>query len=231
MQISKCFLAVCAAAICIGPLTSRGDDTDAQAKARQALEEKLNELQPQPPNAAPQPPPTAKPAKKKAAPPPAPAPMREPPPVRMAPPPPPSATSPTIQPAPRSAAAPAPAKYRDNFNSATTPPAPSPAMVAPPPPADSETIARAREALERKLSELQGQEVQAQPQAEPERPVASPRPMRPADRTGFKPLPAPELPISTDKQQRLAVLLQRYKADQITPEQYHAERAKILNEQ
>jgi hypothetical protein len=47
----------------------------------------------------------------------------------------------------------------------------------------------------------------------------------------FQPLPAPESPLTADKRQRLAVLLQKYKADQITPEQYHAERAKILNEQ
>jgi hypothetical protein len=40
----------------------------------------------------------------------------------------------------------------------------------------------------------------------------------------------PALPISADKQQRLEALLQKYRADQITPEQYHAERAKILAE-
>ena len=47
----------------------------------------------------------------------------------------------------------------------------------------------------------------------------------------FKALPSPESPLNSDKQHRLAELLQRYKADQITPEQYHEERAKILNEQ
>jgi hypothetical protein len=47
----------------------------------------------------------------------------------------------------------------------------------------------------------------------------------------FPPLVGPPLPIAADKQQRLSVLLQKYRADQITPEQYHVERAKILGEQ
>jgi archaellum component FlaD/FlaE len=41
---------------------------------------------------------------------------------------------------------------------------------------------------------------------------------------------APPLPISSDKEQRLQELLKKYKADQLTPEQYQAERAKILAE-
>jgi hypothetical protein len=44
----------------------------------------------------------------------------------------------------------------------------------------------------------------------------------------FQPLEGPPLPISSEKHQRLNELLQRYKADQVTPEQYQAERAKIL---
>jgi len=46
----------------------------------------------------------------------------------------------------------------------------------------------------------------------------------------FQPLEGPALPISADKQQRLAVLLEKYQADLITPEQYHQQRAKILAE-
>jgi len=44
----------------------------------------------------------------------------------------------------------------------------------------------------------------------------------------FPPLQGPEMPISADKVQRLHALLDRYKADLVTPEQYQAERAKIL---
>lgn len=45
---------------------------------------------------------------------------------------------------------------------------------------------------------------------------------------GLKPILAPPLPISPAKQAQLQGLFERYKADQITPEQYHAERARIL---
>ncbi len=44
----------------------------------------------------------------------------------------------------------------------------------------------------------------------------------------FKPLEAPPLPISAEKQQKLSDLLRKYKMDEITPEQYHEQRAKIL---
>src|SRR5688572_10243109 len=70
MQISKTFLAVCVA-LGLLPLSIRAADTDAQAKARKALEEKLKELEGQSPpptqdatppqQAKPQPPPTTPP--------------------------------------------------------------------------------------------------------------------------------------------------------------------------
>jgi len=41
---------------------------------------------------------------------------------------------------------------------------------------------------------------------------------------------APPLPISPSKEAQLQSLLQQYKSDQITPEQYQIERAKILAE-
>ena len=46
----------------------------------------------------------------------------------------------------------------------------------------------------------------------------------------FPPLAAPESPISPAKEQRLQELLQQYRADLISPEQYQATRAKILAE-
>ena len=45
-----------------------------------------------------------------------------------------------------------------------------------------------------------------------------------------KPVEKVPLPISADKQQRLTELLRKYKADELTSEQYQAERAKILAE-
>jgi hypothetical protein len=41
---------------------------------------------------------------------------------------------------------------------------------------------------------------------------------------------APALPIAATKEQRLQQLLSQYKADQITPQQYHEQRAAILAE-
>ena len=48
MQISKCFLVVCAAAFCVAILPLRAADADTDTKLREALEKKLNELQMRP---------------------------------------------------------------------------------------------------------------------------------------------------------------------------------------
>jgi hypothetical protein len=48
--------------------------------------------------------------------------------------------------------------------------------------------------------------------------------------TQFPAIQAPPLPINADKQGRLNELLRKYRADEISPEQYHVERAKILAE-
>ena len=47
---------------------------------------------------------------------------------------------------------------------------------------------------------------------------------------GLQPLMAPPIPISQAKEARLQELLKNYKADQITPEEYHKQRAAILAE-
>jgi len=41
---------------------------------------------------------------------------------------------------------------------------------------------------------------------------------------------APPAALSGSKEQRLQQLLQQYKSDQITPQQYHEQRAKIIAE-
>lgn len=46
----------------------------------------------------------------------------------------------------------------------------------------------------------------------------------------FPPIKGPPPAVSADKEARLAELLRMYKADVITPEQYHQQRAKILSE-
>jgi len=160
-----------------------------------------------------------------------------------------------------------------------------------PPAAEEANIAKAREALEKKMTEIEAQQpapaqppapapvfanpsapatpppiVQRPPVATPPPPtVAAPAPPssvqtaartdadaaaqeqdiikrakptpKPPPKAVFAPttpaLPSPEAPpspIAPDKQQRLANLLRQYRADQITPEQYHTERAKIMAE-
>jgi hypothetical protein len=44
------------------------------------------------------------------------------------------------------------------------------------------------------------------------------------------PMSGPPSSLSAAKQQKLDALLQQYRADQISPEQYHEQRAKILSE-
>jgi hypothetical protein len=66
----------------------------------------------------------------------------------------------------------------------------------------------------------------------PATPAAAPT-MAPAQnqsRMGFQPIEAPPLPISSTKEAQLQALLEKYKANQITPEQYQTQRAKILAE-
>jgi hypothetical protein len=46
----------------------------------------------------------------------------------------------------------------------------------------------------------------------------------------LKQIPAPPLPINAAKADRLAALLGKYQADQISPEEYHTQRAAILAE-
>ena len=45
---------------------------------------------------------------------------------------------------------------------------------------------------------------------------------------GLKPIESPLLPVSAAQQAQLQALLAKYKANQITPEEYHSQRAEIL---
>jgi len=66
----------------------------------------------------------------------------------------------------------------------------------------------------------------AKPEPKSPKPPKSYQP--PVGTASYKPIEGPAAPVSAQKQQRLHELLSRYQADQITPEQYHSERAKIL---
>lgn len=62
-------------------------------------------------------------------------------------------------------------------------------------------------------------------------PSASPSISAPADvskSSVLSPIESPALPVSATKEERLTALLAKYKADEITPEEYHIQRAAIL---
>ena len=102
---------------------------------------------------------------------------------------------------------------------------------------DEQSIAKAREALKKKMNELamQPPTTSAVPApgptaSAPESPQVSKKPPGPKVQQPFPPIQPPPSAVSATKQQRLAELLRKYKADEITPEEYHQQRAKILSE-
>lgn len=228
-------------------------------KARETLRQKMSELEANPaprpimavkpvpaaaPSAAVPAPPAAQPSPAVAQPSlaPAPAPAVQPPHAAVQPTPTPAAV-PVAQPPP-----------------ATTQPAPAAAAQATPQsslvlptPVSPEGIEKAREALRQKMKELEGQQpatttapapapgvAVTKPAGATPQPMASKPEVKPAVEgagkkppkgvLSFSPIQGPPPSISADKQQRLAELLRKYKADEITAEEYHQQRAKVLSE-
>jgi hypothetical protein len=196
-------------AVTPAPVLAPAADPEAVTKAREALHQKMQELEAKPAVAS-QPAP----------------PMTPPPPVAATTPPPPPVAAPAQPPKPAETSAPA----ADLF----------------PRGADPDSIAKARDAMRQKMDQLPAEPPQtvpvtlvkapAPPQPNAPRvsePPVTPKPpkTKPKGSLDFPQLDSPPLPISADKQQQLNALLQRYRSDQITPEQYHAERAKILGDQ
>jgi hypothetical protein len=112
-----------------------------------------------------------------------------------------------------------------------------------PPPDDAAAIARAREALRQKMLELDAKPAPAPapgsnpvaavappPVAKPAAPVAPPVPAAAFATSNYKPIDVPASPFSSSKQAKLAGLLSRYRADSITAQEYHAQRAVIIAE-
>ena len=117
-------------------------------------------------------------------------------------------------------------------------PAAEPVVTAPAPSADTEAQARAREALARELNQPvpagQVATVSVKPAAvKPVKPTVA-EPVKPVEVNypgkdlGMKPIAAPALPIAASKEEQLQALLAKYKADQLSPEEYHKQRADIL---
>jgi len=195
-------------------------DSEAVARAREAVRKKMQELQvqPVPETRTPAPPVVVKPPHTSQPPPqttstPTPSAV-----VRTAPPPAPA--PPTVTPtSPSPQVAPPPVT-----------PAPQPVVHQPevPPPAPAPTPAPAAApsstSTDRQTAE---QAAQNQAKTKPATTKAPPKTTT-APAHPFRPIEGPPLNISAEKQQRLAELLRRYQADEVTPAQYHQERAKIL---
>lgn len=131
---------------------------------------------------------------------------------------------------------------------AVTTPAPAPAPVVPPAageqvkPADAallgdtEVQARARAALIQKMASLgTPADLTGTPAPAPVKPAIVAAPVKAkvkAKANGLTPEPmvAPPLPIALSKSEKLNRLLNLYKTDQLTPQQYHEQRAAILAE-
>ena len=76
--------------------------------------------------------------------------------------------------------------------------------------------------------EAKPQDTASKPEVQPKAQKALKPPAKGAP--ALTPIQVPPPAISADKQTRLAELLRKYKADQLTPEEDHQQRAKILSE-
>jgi hypothetical protein len=103
--------------------------------------------------------------------------------------------------------------------------------------ADNAAQARAREALLKELHQPPPNESVAALEIKPvaatkAKPAKKPAPAVKVENSGkelgLKPITAPALPIAASKEGKLQALLAKYKADQISPEEYHRQRAEVL---
>ncbi|HET7625051.1 MAG TPA: hypothetical protein VFM25_07280 [Verrucomicrobiae bacterium] len=97
------------------------------------------------------------------------------------------------------------------------------------------SVEKAREAMLKKMAEDQQQkELAAQKEQEKLKQQAEAKQnhieQQKENPLGFPPIQGPPTGLSPEKEQQLQALLKDYEADKITPEQYHAQRAKILAE-
>jgi hypothetical protein len=233
MQFSKFMPLVCAAAFCAGFISVRADDNPAQAAARAALEEKMRELD-------------AQDASTNAVTPPA---------IVVAPPD--AAQEQPGQPAVVTTA-PAPTEIQPATMPAETQPAPvttsADAQTQPDARAALDQKMRELDAQQASTNTVTLPVITIMPSAAPEQssepvktqptqtapvqaPVVatppSPPPASvnyPGKELGLKPIEAPALPISADKEEQLQALLAKYMADQVSPGEYHMQRAAILAE-
>ena len=213
MHFQKLYVVVCLGAILgTSSLTLKADDTDAQARAREALRKAMEDLKTKggakPAAPAPQPAAPSAPVKE----------IPAPPPITPAPAPVAPTPTPVVTPAP---VEPTPAP---NFNTGQLTP---------------EQQQQVLDAMRQEKSKLDasdrasGRSAENSDQAEmkkKEREAKAADAKIIATKNGNYVPPAPTDFAPGSKEQRLYDLLQLYKADKITPAEYHQQRAKILAE-
>jgi hypothetical protein len=118
-------------------------------------------------------------------------------------------------------------------SAASAPPVtPAPAPLMKPAPQTTAAAPGVSEAeAKQRARDAQKQADKARAEIERQQASAAKSAKAPRSQSDFERIPGPPLPISSDKQAQLEELLRKYKADEITPEQYHAARAKILSGQ
>jgi len=256
MHFSKFMPLICAAVFCVGSITARAADNPAQASARAALEEKMRELDEQQAStntSATQPvavAPSAASVEQQTATPQIPPPDTQPvaPAITVTS----SGTSldtnnlPTVD-AIQHSMMPLPTETQAQSPPVTaTVTAPGTAPVTAPvtESADTGAQAAARAALAQKMSQLDAQQpvtsVEPPPVVAAVQPPVTVQPTPPAPKPpnvnypgkqlGLTPIESPAPPVSADKLAKLDALLVKYKADQVSPEEYHKQRAAILAE-
>ncbi|MDB6019081.1 MAG: hypothetical protein JWR19_3570 [Pedosphaera sp.] len=227
MRIPKLLLITCVAVVGVaGSLLAQRPDSDLQTKAREQLRQRMYELD-HPGSSAPAsfipvaPVVPIAPTVKVAVPVPAPAP---------------AAPAPVMTPTPAAPAAveatpAAPAKEMEMPAPAAAPVAVTPVPAEPntvvitadePVTPNAEAQAKAAEALRQKMMELN-----TPPKMTTPAPAAKVAPVS-VHTASSATFTTP--PMAGSKEQRLADLLQAYKSDQINPQEYHMQRAKILAE-
>jgi hypothetical protein len=135
---------------------------------------------------------------------------------------------------------------------ATETPAAQENVFQAPPTVSNDAAEKAREALREKMSEIeeakkattpevvstpektapatieQPEKVEKVEKAEKPKTEKTKEATRRKDPNAFPPLTAPATGLTAEQEQRLAELLEQYKADKLTPDQYHEARAKVL---
>lgn len=229
MQTAKPLLILLALGLCVSSFSQTKPDTEAQAKAREALRKKIAELEGQPAAPADKPAKPAKPAAPTAA-------------FVEAP----AAATGTPEEIERLREATRRKIAELNAQGKTAPGV----AAAPAPPADStadrraqekaaaaekrrladETTAREQAAAEAAKARAKAEADEAKARAAQEKAAAKAKPALKPVSAAFDPVPVPPSAIPSSKEERLAELLTKYKADEITPQEYHLTRAKILAE-